>query len=175
VWLKEIGFPAERLVRLGADKNYWPANAPEQGPNGVCGPCNEIFLDIAPQLGKPSDPTWSIAHEGNRFVEIWNLVFTQFDRQEDGTLKPLPNKNIDTGMGLERVSALLQGTPTDYETDLFLPIIQRIESISGARYGNDEPTDSSMRVIADHIRSAVFSIADGVMPSNVDGHSAGSG
>lgn len=167
VWLKEVGFPADRIVRLGADKNYWPANAPEKGPNGVCGPCNEIFLDITPHLGKPDDPTWAIAHEGNRFVEIWNLVFTQFDRQEDGTLKPLPSKNIDTGMGLERVSALLQGTPTDYETDLFLPIVRRIESISGAQYGKDESTDSAIRVIADHIRSAVFSIADGVMPSNV--------
>ena len=166
VWLKEIGFPKHKIVRLGEDKNYWPANAPSKGPNGPCGPCNEIFLDMNPELGPPEDPTWSLAHDGNRFVEIWNLVFQQFDRLEDGTLKPLPTKNIDTGMGLERTTAVLQQTPTDYETDLFLPIIRKIESISGATYGADESTDRAIRVIADHIRSAVFVIGDGVMPSN---------
>ncbi|MGC8862085.1 MAG: alanine--tRNA ligase, partial [Armatimonadota bacterium] len=166
IWLREIGFPKHKIVRLGEDKNYWPANAPSKGPNGPCGPCNEIFLDVTPELGPPEDPTWSLAHDGNRFVEIWNLVFQQFDRLEDGTLKPLPTRNIDTGMGLERTIAVLQGTPTDYETDLFLPIVQKIESLSGARYGADEDTDRAIRVIADHIRSAVFVIADGVMPSN---------
>jgi alanyl-tRNA synthetase len=114
VWIKEIGFPADKVVRLGEDKNYWPANAPSKGPNGPCGPCNEIFLDVTPDLGPPDDPTWAVAHDPNRFVELWNLVFTQFDRLEDGTLKPLPAKNIDTGMGLERTAAVLQGTPTDY-------------------------------------------------------------
>jgi len=167
IWVNEVKFPPERIVRLGEDKNYWPANAPSKGPNGVCGPCNEIFLDVMPEKGMPEDPTWSIAHDPNRFVEIWNLVFTQFDRQEGGKLVPLPSKNIDTGMGLERTLAVLQGTPTDYETDLFLPIIKRIEEVSGAKYGSDENTDRSIRVIADHIRSAVFCIADGVMPSNI--------
>jgi len=167
VWEKEIGFPADKIVRLGEDKNYWPANAPSQGPNGVCGPCNEIFVDISPELGRPENPTHAIAYEGNRFVEIWNLVFTQFDRQEDGTLVPLPAKNIDTGMGLERTTAILQGTPTDYETDLFLPLVQRIESASGAKYGADEKTDFAIRVVADHIRAATFAVADGVMPSNI--------
>ena len=168
IWEREIGFPSDRIVRLGEDKNYWPANAPSQGPNGPCGPCNEIFLDVAPHLGRPEDPTWAIAHDGNRFVEIWNLVFTQFDRQEDGTMKPLPSKNIDTGMGLERTIAVLQSAPSDYETDLFLPIVKRVEKLSGARYGaGDEPTDRSIRVISDHIRGAVFAIADGVMPSNL--------
>ncbi len=166
IWAKDVGFPEERIVRLGEDKNYWPANAPSKGPNGVCGPCNEIFLDVTPQLGEPEDPTWSIAHDGGRFVEIWNLVFTQYDRQEDGTLKPLPTRNIDTGMGLERTIAVLQGTPTDYETDLFMPIIKSIESISGAAYGSAEDTDRAIRVVADHIRGAAFAIADGVMPSN---------
>ncbi|MCX8053259.1 MAG: alanine--tRNA ligase [Armatimonadetes bacterium] len=166
VWLKEIGFPKHKIVRLGEDKNYWPANAPSKGPNGPCGPCNEIFLDVMPELGPPEDPTWALAHDGNRFVEVWNLVFQQFDRLEDGTLKPLPTKNIDTGMGLERTVAVLQGTPTDYETDLFLPIVRKIESLSGAKYGCDEKTDNAIRVIADHIRSAVFVIGDGVMPSN---------
>ena len=167
IWTKEIGFPTDKLVRLGEDKNYWPANAPSKGPNGPCGPCNEIFLDVTPELGRPDDPTWAIAHDGNRFVEIWNLVFTQFDRQEDGTMVPLPSKNIDTGMGIERTVAVLNGTPSDYETDLFLPIIRRIESVSGAQYGSDKTIDLSMRVIADHIRGAAFAIADGVVPSNV--------
>lgn len=167
VWIKELGFPKERLVRLGEDKNYWPADAPSKGPNGPCGPCNEIFLDTKPELGYPEDPTWSIAHDSNRFVEIWNLVFQQFDRQEDGTMKPLPTKNIDTGMGLERTVAVINGTPTNYETDLFMPIIHQIEKISGAKYGSDEDTNRAIRVVADHIRSAVFTIADGVMPSNV--------
>ncbi len=167
IWVNEVKFPAERVVRLGEDKNYWPANAPSQGPNGVCGPCNEIFLDVNPEAGMPEDPAWSIAHDSNRFVEIWNLVFTQFDRQEDGTLLPLPNKNIDTGMGLERTVAVLQGTPTNYETDLFMPIIRRIEELSGVKYGAAEKSDRAIRVIADHLRSAVFVIGDGVMPSNI--------
>ncbi|MHB9037580.1 MAG: alanine--tRNA ligase [Armatimonadota bacterium] len=167
VWVREIGFPAHKVVRLGEDKNYWPADAPSKGPNGPCGPCNEIFLDTKPELGLPEDPAWSIAHDSNRFVEIWNLVFQQFDRQEDGTMKPLPTKNIDTGMGLERTIAVLNGTVSDYETDLFMPIVQRVESVSGAKYGVDDTTDKAIRVIADHVRSAVFTIADGVMPSNV--------
>lgn len=167
VWIKEIGFPADKVVKLGEDKNYWPADAPSKGPNGPCGPCNEIFLDVAPEKGRPEDPTWSIAHDSNRFVEIWNLVFQQFDRQEDGTMKPLPTKNIDTGMGLERTVAVLNGVASDYETDLFLPIIQRVESLTGAKYGADADTDKAIRVIADHVRSAIFTIADGVMPSNV--------
>ncbi|MEN6355467.1 MAG: alanine--tRNA ligase [Armatimonadota bacterium] len=167
VWIKEIGFSANRVVRLGEDKNYWPADAPSKGPNGPCGPCNEIFFDTKPELGPPEDPAWSIAHDSSRFVEIWNLVFQQFDRQEDGTMKPLPTKNIDTGMGFERTITVLSGMPSDYETDLFLPIIREIEKISGAKYGSDEDTDRAIRVVADHIRSAVFTIADGVMPSNV--------
>ncbi len=166
IWIKEIGFPEKKIVRLGEDKNYWPANAPTKGPNGPCGPCNEIFLDVTPEKGFPEDPTWSIAHDGNRFVEIWNLVFQQFDRREGGEMKPLPTKNIDTGMGLERTIAVLNGTPTDYETDLFLPIINHIENITGVKYGSDEISDRAMRVIADHTRGFVFAAADGVMPSN---------
>jgi len=112
-------------------------------------------------------PTCGVDCSCGRYVEIWNLVFTQFDRQEDGKLVPLPSKNIDTGMGLERTLAVLNGTPTDYETDLFLPIIQEIERISRIRYGDSRETDVAMRVVADHVRGAVFVIADGVMPSNV--------
>ena len=167
IWVNEVKFPKDRIVRLGEDKNYWPANAPSKGPNGVCGPCNEIFLDVKPELGMPDNPGWSIAHDSNRFVEIWNLVFTQYERLEDGTLKPLPSKNIDTGMGLERAVAVLQGAATNYDTDLFLPIIRKIESLCNVKYHSSEETDRSIRVIADHVRSAVFAIADGVMPSNV--------
>ncbi len=167
VWANEVKFPTGKIVRLGEDKNYWPADAPSKGPNGPCGPCNEVFLDVSPELGRPEDATWSIAHDFNRFVEIWNLVFQQFDRQEDGAMKPLPTRNIDTGMGLERTAAILQGAASDYETDLFQPIIRRVEALSGAKYGSEEDTTRSIRVVADHIRSAVFAIADGVMPSNV--------
>jgi len=167
IWANDLKFPTQRIVRLGEDKNYWPANAPSKGPNGICGPCNEIFLDVTPEKGPPENPAWAIAHDSNRFVEIWNLVFTQFDRQEGGKLVGLPNKNIDTGMGFERTIAVLQGAPTNYETDLFMPIIERIESLSGAIYGSDEDTTRAIRVIADHLRSAVFVIGDGVMPSNI--------
>ena len=166
IWTKVNKFPAERIVRLDADKNYWPANAPKEGPNGVCGPCNEIFLDVTPEKGYPEDPAWSIAHDSNRFVEIWNLVFTQFDRQDDGTLLPLPFKNIDTGMGLERTTAVLNGMASNYDTDLFMPIMDKIGELSGKKYGKNSKDDISFRVIADHIRSAVFALCDGVLPSN---------
>lgn len=167
VWEKEIGLSPSRIVRLGEDKNYWPANAPSKGPNGPCGPCNEIFLDMRPELGTPADPAHAIAYDSNRFVEIWNLVFMQYLRGDGGTLTPLPKKNIDTGLGLERTAAILQGTPTNYESDLFLPLIQAMERLAGVRYGSDETADASLRTIADHARAAVFCIADGVMPSNV--------
>jgi alanyl-tRNA synthetase len=167
VWEKEIGLLPSRIVRLGEDKNYWPANAPSKGPNGPCGPCNEIFLDMRPELGPPADPARAIAYDSNRFVEVWNLVFMQYLRGDGGTLTPLPRKNIDTGLGLERTAAILQGTPTNYESDLFLPLIQAMERLAGVRYGQDEVTDTSLRTIADHARAAVFCIADGVMPSNV--------
>ncbi|MBQ7257037.1 MAG: alanine--tRNA ligase [Abditibacteriota bacterium] len=166
IWTKVLGFPKERIVRLDADKNYWPANAPLEGPNGVCGPCNEIFLDVDPSKGYPKDPAWSIAHDSNRFVEIWNLVFTQFDRKEGGELVPLPFKNIDTGMGLERTVAVLNGYASNYDTDLFMPIIDKISELSGKKYGKKASDDKCFRVIADHIRSAVFVMCDGVLPSN---------
>ncbi len=167
IWLNEIGLPAERVVKLDADKNYWPPNAPEKGPNGPCGPCNEIFLDMKPDLGAPEDPAHAIAYDSNRFVEIWNLVFMQFMRGEDGSLTPLPKQNIDTGLGLERVTAILQGAATDYDTDLFLPLIRAMEERTGRKYGQDGETDMAFRTMADHARAAVFCVADGVMPSNV--------
>jgi len=167
VWEKKVGVPAERIVRLGAGKNYWPPNAPTEGPNGPCGPCSEIFFDFGPEVGcrRPEcDPSCDCA----RFSEVWNLVFMQYDRKEDGTLAPLPRKNIDTGLGLERVTAILQGTPTNFETDLFLPIIRKMEDLTNLKYNASESAnDVSFRVIADHIRAMVFAIADGVLPSNV--------
>lgn len=167
IWTKDLGFPGERVVKIGAHKNYWPADAPLKGPNGVCGPCNEIFIDVRPEEGYPADPVWSISHDSTRFVEIWNLVFTQFDRQDNGDLLPLPFKNIDTGMGLERAVAILNGCKSNYDTDLFMPIINKIENMSGKKYGaGNEDYDRCFRVIADHIRSAVFAMSDGVMPSN---------
>lgn len=166
IWNKEIGVSAERIARLGEKSNYWPANAPSQGPNGPCGPCSEIFYDIGPQPGC-DNPDCGVDCPCGRYVEIWNLVFMQFNREEGGKLTPLPSKNIDTGMGLERTLAVLNGTPTDYETDLFMPIIEHVEQISGAKYGQSAEIDVAMRVLADHIRGAVFVIADGVMPSNV--------
>lgn len=165
IWTKEVGIPEDHIVRLGEKTNFWPANAPSQGPNGPCGPCSEIFLDTERGCGGEN---CGVDCNCGRYVELWNLVFTQYDRRDGGELVPLPQKNIDTGMGLERVAAMLQHTLTDYETDLFMPIIEKIIQISGAHYGkgNDEQT-VAMRVIADHIRAAVFAIADGVMPSNV--------
>ncbi len=167
IWEKKIGIPANHIVRMGEKSNYWPSNAPSEGPNGPCGPCSEIFYDFGEDVGccKPEcDPDCDCA----RFSEIWNLVFMQFNREEGGKLTPLPRKNIDTGMGLERVTAILQGTPTNFETDLFMPILSRISEISGVKYGaTDGPSDVAMRVIADHSRAMVFAISDGVMPSNV--------
>ena len=166
VWIDELGFPKERLVRLGEDKNFWPADAPTKGPNGPCGPCNEIFLDMDPDKGYPEDPAWSIANDSSRFVEIWNLVFQQFDRKDDGSLVPLPTKNIDTGMGLERTIIVLNGLESAYETDLFVPIIEEIGRVTGCTYGSSDEVTRAMRVVADHIRSSVFAIADGVLPDN---------
>ncbi|HEY3298180.1 MAG TPA: alanine--tRNA ligase [Armatimonadota bacterium] len=166
LWEKKIGLPKERIVRLGEKSNYWPSNAPSQGPNGPCGPCSEIFIDFGEDVGcrKPDcGPDCDCA----RFSEIWNLVFMQYNREEGGVLTPLPRKNIDTGMGLERVTAVIQGTPSNFETDLFMPIIQKAVDISGAEYGKSKETDISLRVIADHARAMVFTITDGVMPSNV--------
>ncbi|MBQ9358117.1 MAG: alanine--tRNA ligase [Abditibacteriota bacterium] len=167
MWNKGLGFPADKIVRAGAHTNYWPADAPAKGPNGVCGPCNEIYLDVNPELGRPEDPAWSIANDSNRFVEIWNLVFTQFDRRDGGELVPLPFRNIDTGMGLERATAVLNGFASNYDTDLFMPIIRQIEQLCGRKYKAGNPQDDRcFRVISDHIRSAVFAMSDGVMPSN---------
>ena len=162
IWKDKIGIPAEKIFRFGENENFWPAGAPSQGPNGPCGPCSEIFYDFGPErgCGRPDcDPSCDC----NRHIEIWNLVFMQFERHDGGKLTPLPNKNIDTGSGLERVASVLQGAPTNFETDLFMPIIGRLEQITGKNYA-DNPVP--FRVIADHLRGASFLICDGVFPSN---------
>ncbi|HOO55652.1 MAG TPA: alanine--tRNA ligase [bacterium] len=162
IWTDEVGVSKENLYRFGESENYWPASAPSKGPNGPCGPCSEIFYDFGPErgCGKPGcDPSCDC----ERYIEIWNLVFMQFERHDGGKLTPLPKKNIDTGSGLERMASVLQGTRTNFETDLFIPLIQKIEDISGLKY-DDSPVP--FRVISDHIRGAGFLISDGVFPSN---------
>jgi len=160
IWKDLIKVPANKIVRLGDKENFWPAEAKAKGPNGPCGPCSEIFYDFGPSVGcgeKICDPSCPCG----RFVEIWNLVFTQFNRKDDGTLEPLPNKNIDTGMGLERLAAVMQGKQNNFETELFQPITKEI--INSAKAG---PNLKIIYAVADHIRAAVFSIYDGILPSN---------
>jgi alanyl-tRNA synthetase len=161
IWLKDVGIPRERLVRLGDKSNFWPAEAKEKGPNGPCGPCSEIFYDygVNPDCpkGKMCDPDCDCG----RFSEVWNLVFTQFNRKDGGVLEPLPAKNIDTGMGLERLVAVVQGKKSNYETDLFTSILDAISTNIKVPIGWDE-----CLVIADHIRAIVFAISDGIIPSN---------
>ena len=165
IWNEEIGLPTSKIVPLGEADNFWPANAPTQGPNGPCGPCSEIYYDFGPKYGCGS-PDCSITCGCNRYVEIWNLVFTQFDRQDDGSLPPLPQKNIDTGAGLERWAAVLQGVHSNFETDVFQRIITAECDILGLTYTPGTEQSSRMRRIADHVRALTFCIADNALPSN---------
>ncbi|MEN3002192.1 MAG: alanine--tRNA ligase [Armatimonadota bacterium] len=168
IWHREVGIEASRIWRLGEKTNFWPANAISEGPNGPCGPCSEIFYDTGLDTGC-TNPDCGPACDCGRWLEIWNLVFMQYERTEENgkpKLIPLPNKNIDTGMGLERTAAVLMGLESPYETDVFLPIVHRIEQIAGVEYKANETSDSAIRLIADHIRAATFSIADGVIPQN---------
>ncbi len=160
IWINEVGVPADRVVRMGAKDNFWSA-----GPTGPCGPCSELYYDQGPDVGCGSADC-APGCDCDRFLEYWNLVFMQYDRQEDGTLLPLPKKNIDTGMGLERVAAILQGVHTNFETDIIRALIAEAEAITGATFQVDEKTDISLRIIADHARSVTFMIADGILPSN---------
>ena len=157
-WRKFL--PADKIFRFGQDDNYW-----FMGDTGPCGPCSEIYYDRGEKYscGKP---TCGVGCDCDRYMEIWNLVFTQFDRQKDGSLPLLPHKNIDTGMGLERLTSVVQGVDTDYETDLFTPLIQHTCKRAGITYGNNNRDDMAVRVIADHVRSVAFMLADGVLPSN---------
>jgi alanyl-tRNA synthetase len=155
VWLKDIGISPERFSRLGAASNFW-----SMGDTGPCGPCSEIFFDHGP--GIPGGPPGSVDEEGDRYVEIWNLVFMQFERAADGTMKPLPKPSVDTGMGLERITAVMQGVHSNYDIDLFKNLIRA----AGKLAGTSVLSSSSLRVIADHIRACTFLIVDGVLPSN---------
>jgi len=159
IWKKQ-GVPEARIVRMGADSNFWT-----MGPTGPCGPCSEIYYDFGP-AADPRVKEGDLDNGGNRYVEIWNNVFTQFDKQMDGSLVPLPKKNIDTGMGLERLAAVKQGVWSNFDTDLFKPLIQLASDKAGLAYGKDEARDLSMRVIAEHARACAFLIADGVQASN---------
>ncbi|HHJ99157.1 MAG TPA: alanine--tRNA ligase, partial [Actinobacteria bacterium] len=160
VWRDEVGVPQERIVRMGAKDNFWSA-----GPTGPCGPCSELYYDQGPEVGCGLD-TCAPGCDCDRFVEYWNLVFMQYDRQDDGTLEPLPKKNIDTGMGLERVAAIMQGVHTNFETDDLRVLVAVGEGLSGVTLGAAEKTDVSLRILADHARAVAFLIADGVLPSN---------
>lgn len=160
LWKNIAGLPPERIVRLGADDNFWT-----MGPTGPCGPCSEIYVDLDPS--SPLPQSFQEGAESGRFLEIWNLVFTQFDRQEDGSLKPLPKPNIDTGMGLERVASVMQKVPSNYETDLMASLVTAIAKAGNIKYEvGPTQTYTSLKVISDHLRATTFLIADGVLPSN---------
>ena len=161
IWRDEVGVPASRIIRLGAKDNFWAA-----GPTGPCGPCSELYYDQGPDVGCGS-PDCAPGCDCDRFLEYWNLVFMQYDRAEDGTLTPLPKQNIDTGMGLERVAGILQGVTSNYETDVLRALMAEAQAITGHEYGaEDEKTDTSLRILADHARAVTFMIADGILPSN---------
>jgi len=158
LWQKLSSLPAERIVRCGKKDNFWA-----MGDTGPCGPCSEIFVDLYPE--RPA-VGFHEGSESGRYLEIWNLVFMQFDCLKDGTLEPLPNPSIDTGAGLERVASVLQGVDSNYDSDLFQPVIRATAALAGREYGAAGDDDVSMRVIADHLRAVSFLLADGVVPSN---------
>ena len=160
LWEKVDDLPKGRIVRLGEKDNFWA-----MGDTGPCGPCSEIYIDQGRAAGCDR-PDCAVGCDCDRFLELWNLVFMQFNRSGDGTMTPLPKPSIDTGMGLERVAAVLQGKLNNYDTDLFQPVIQRLETLSGRKYLVDEADTVAMRVIADHARATTFLVADGVLPSN---------
>ncbi|MEI6895346.1 MAG: alanine--tRNA ligase [Colwellia sp.] len=155
IWLKKVGVPAERVIRIGATDNFW-----SMGDTGPCGPCSEIFYDHGE--GVFGGPPGSKDEDGDRFIEIWNIVFMQYNRQNDGTMEPLPNPSIDTGMGLERISAIMQGVHSNYEIDIFQALIKDTANLLGC----NDLDNKSLRVISDHIRSCSFLIVDGVVPAN---------
>ena len=159
-----VGVPPEKIHRFDADENFWPQNAPTKGPNGPCGPCSEIYYDRGPAFGNDTWADYYQTRESNRFVELWNLVFPQYDRKDGGVLEPLPKPNIDTGMGLSRVAMVLQGVTDFYETDEFQPLIAKIVELSGISY--EGPASVAHRVIAEHARAVAFILADGVHFSN---------
>ncbi|HUF79286.1 MAG TPA: alanine--tRNA ligase, partial [Thermoanaerobaculia bacterium] len=164
LWRKLSGLPESRILRCGEKDNFWA-----MGEVGPCGPCSEIHVDLSP--GEP-EVAWEEGSESGRYLELWNLVFMQYDRDEGGELRPLPNPSIDTGAGLERLAAVLQGVASNYDSDLFVPILEAAGELAGVPYrpyqgpAGDRPEDVSLRVVADHLRSVAFLLADGVIPGN---------
>lgn len=162
VWHRIIGLPEDHILRLGEEDNFW-----YMGPQGPCGPDSEIMYDLGPEWGTGPDDV--PGGDGDRYMEIWNHVFTQFDRQADGSLKPLPRKNIDTGMGFERLVSVVQGVKNNFETDLFTPLMNHAARMAGVAYGDSPQVDLSLKVISDHVRSVCFMLADGILPANDGG------
>ncbi|MDX2502777.1 MAG: alanine--tRNA ligase, partial [Deltaproteobacteria bacterium] len=160
LWQKNIGLPEDRIVRLGEEDNFWA-----MGDTGPCGPCSEILIDRGEEFGC-GRPGCTAGCDCDRYLEIWNLVFMQFNRDESGKMTPLPKPSIDTGLGLERMVSIIQDVPTNFDTDLMRPIIARTEDLAEKRLGESHATDVAMKVIADHSRAAAFLIGDGIMPSN---------
>ena len=161
LWQEVAGVPKDRIFRLDEKDNFW-----QMGETGPCGPCSEIYYDMGPEAAAPGREHVPFPDDGGRFVEIWNLVFMQFDRDASGKLTPLPRPSIDTGMGLERTSAVIQGVLSNYDTDLLRPIIDRAGELIGKSYGEDERADVVLRINADHARATAFLVNDGVLPSN---------
>ncbi|MEA3279647.1 MAG: alanine--tRNA ligase, partial [Thermodesulfobacteriota bacterium] len=160
IWRNKIGVSEDRIVRLGEKDNFW-----SMGDTGPCGPCSEILIDRGEEFGCDNTDC-RVGCECNRYLEIWNLVFMQYNRDASGEMTPLPRPSIDTGMGLERIASLVQNVPTNFDTDLILPIIKKIETLSEKRFGESSQTDIAMKVIADHTRASAFLIGDGILPSN---------
>jgi len=158
LWAKLSGLPESRILRCGEKDNFWA-----MGDVGPCGPCSELHIDLTPD--RPA-VDWEEGSESGRYLELWNLVFMQYDRDESGTLNPLPDPSIDTGAGLERLAAVLQGVESNYDTDLFVPILEAAGTVAKVPYGSSPEQDTSLRVIADHLRSVTFLLADGVIPGN---------
>jgi len=162
IWAKQIKVAKNRIIKLGDRENFWPSEAKQKGPNGPCGPCSEIFYDYGKEVGC-GKKSCSLGCDCGRFAEVWNLVFTQFNRKEGGALEPLPSKNIDTGMGLERLAAVMQGVKNNFEIDIFKPIVKEI-----IQEAKRSPNLKIVYAIADHVRAVVFAICDGINPSNED-------
>lgn len=158
IWQEEIGIPPQRLLRCGEEENFWA-----MGETGPCGPCSEIHYDMGPRIG---DTTSQFGSESDRFIEIWNLVFMQYSRDETGQMTPLPSPSIDTGMGLERIACVLQGVTSNYDTDLFRPLLEEASRLTSTTYGEDEEADTSLRILADHSRACMFLINEGIAPGN---------
>ena len=160
LWESEVGVRPERIVRLGEEENFWA-----MGDTGPCGPCSEIHIDQGPQMGCGRDDC-AVGCDCDRYLELWNLVFMQYERDASGKMTPLPRPSIDTGMGLERIAATVQGFTSNYDSDLFTPIMDFTSQLAGVARGDDEESDVSLRVIADHARACTVLVGDGVLPSN---------